>query len=76
MNSTITDQMDQTENPMCSAATDQIRLRRAIFLLPASHAAVSSGSQSGRRCERASVIPMASRYEFFIAPALRAMTPA
>lgn len=25
MNSTITDQMDQIENPTCSAATDQIR---------------------------------------------------
>ena len=53
MNSTITDQMDQIENPMCSATTDQIRLRRAIFVarLP-SH--VSSGSQSAIRCERAS----------------------
>jgi hypothetical protein len=52
MNSTITDQMDQIEKPTCSAATDQIRLRRAIFLLPASHATVSSGSQSERTCER------------------------
>src|SRR3954470_17333804 len=49
MNSTITDQMDQTEKPMCSATTDQIRLRRAIFLLPASQAATSSGSQSVMR---------------------------
>src|ERR1700743_1018994 len=32
MNSTITDQMDQIEKPTCSAATDQIRLRRAAFL--------------------------------------------
>lgn len=46
MNSTITDQRDQTENPTCSAATDQIRLRRAMNLLPASHATESSGSQS------------------------------
>ena len=32
MNSTITDQMDQTEKPTCSAKIDQIRLRLAIFL--------------------------------------------
>ena len=51
MNSTITDQMDQTEKPMCSAATDQIRLRRAMFLLPASQATTSSGSQSVMRCD-------------------------
>src|ERR1700722_13372665 len=51
MKSTITDQIDQTENPTCSAATDQIRLRRAMFLLPASQATVFSGSQSTRRCE-------------------------
>jgi hypothetical protein len=49
MNSTITDQIDQTEKPMCSAATDQIRLRRAMFLLPASQATTSSGSQSVMR---------------------------
>src|SRR5690348_3204042 len=46
MKSTITDQIDQIEKPMCSVATDQTRLRRATFLLPASQAAVSSGSQS------------------------------
>src|SRR3954468_10575260 len=51
MNSTITDQMDQIEKPMCSAATDQIRLRRATRLLPASHATTSSGSQSVMRCD-------------------------
>ena len=49
MNSTITDQMDQTEKPICSATTYQIRLRRAMFLLPASHAGTSSGSQSVMR---------------------------
>src|SRR5690242_14480506 len=49
MNSTITDQMDHTEKPICSATTDQIRLRRAMFLLPASQAATSSGSQSVMR---------------------------
>jgi len=27
MNSTITDQIDQTEKPTCSAKIDQIRLR-------------------------------------------------
>src|ERR1700742_837141 len=52
MNSTITDQIDQIEKPTCSAITDQIRLRRAILLLPSAHAAVSSGSQSKRTCER------------------------
>src|SRR6478609_5208353 len=46
MKRTITDQIDQIEKPMCSVATDQTRLRRATCLLPASHAAVSSGSQS------------------------------
>src|SRR5215208_8125798 len=51
MNSTITDQIDQTEKPMCSAATDQIRLRRAMFLLPASQATTSSGSQSVIECD-------------------------
>src|SRR4051812_36259878 len=51
MNSTITDQMDQIEKPMCSATTDQIRLRRAMYLLPASHATVSSGTQSVMRCD-------------------------
>ncbi|SHU76581.1 Uncharacterised protein [Mycobacteroides abscessus subsp. abscessus] len=45
MNSTITDQMDHTENPTCSATTDQIRLRRAIFAPPLSQATTSSGSQ-------------------------------
>src|ERR1700760_2941430 len=54
MNNTITDQIDQIEKPMCSAVTDQIRLRRAILSLPASQAAVSSGSQSERTCERPS----------------------
>ena len=42
----MTDQIDQIEKPMCSVATDQTRLRRATALLPASQAAVSSGSQS------------------------------
>ena len=51
MNRTITDQMDQIEKPMCSAATDQIRLRRAMFLLPASQATVSSGSQLAMVCD-------------------------
>src|SRR6476661_6129856 len=46
MKRTMTDQIDQIEKPMCSVATDQTRLRRATCLLPASHAAVSSGSQS------------------------------
>src|SRR6478609_11472397 len=46
MKRTITDQIDQIEKPTCSVATDQTRLRRATCLLPASHAAVSSGSQS------------------------------
>src|SRR6478609_7943741 len=46
MKSTMTDQIDQIEKPTCSVATDQTRLRRATSLLPASHAAVSSGSQS------------------------------
>jgi hypothetical protein len=46
MNSTMTDHMVQTESPMCSAITDHSRFRRATFLLPASHATMSSGSQS------------------------------
>src|SRR3954471_18899462 len=46
MNRTMTDQIDQIEKPMCSVATDQTRLRRATALLPASQAAVSSGSHS------------------------------
>ncbi len=45
MNRTMTDQMDQIENPTCSANTDQIRFRRAMYLFPASQASVSSGSQ-------------------------------
>lgn len=52
MKSTITDQIDQIEKPTCSVATDQMRLRRAMSLLPASQAIVSSGSQSVRWCER------------------------
>jgi hypothetical protein len=56
MNSTITDQIDQTEKPMCSAMTDQIRLRRAMYLLPASQAAVSSGSHSVMRCDMAETL--------------------
>jgi hypothetical protein len=54
MNSTITDQMDQTEKPMCSATMDQIRLRRAILLPPFRHASRSSASHAemcrARRC--------------------------
>jgi hypothetical protein len=38
VNSTITDQTDHTEKPMCSAKIDQMRLRRAILLSPFSHA--------------------------------------
>src|SRR6476660_2244428 len=45
MNSTITDQIDQIEKPTCSAKMDQIRLRLAICLPPASQAATSSASQ-------------------------------
>src|SRR3954467_9844654 len=41
MTTTSTDQIDQIEKPMCSATTDQIRLRRAMYLLPASQATVS-----------------------------------
>ena len=52
MKSTITDQIDQIEKPTCSAATDQIRLRLAMSLLPASQAVSSSGSQSEITCER------------------------
>ena len=46
MKRTMTDQIDQIEKPTCSVATDQMRLRRATSLLPASHACLSSGSQS------------------------------
>src|SRR5690242_3334597 len=56
MNSTITDQIDHTEKPTCSATTDQIRLRRAMYLLPASQATVSSGSQSVMRCDMAATL--------------------
>jgi hypothetical protein len=52
MNSTITDHSDQIEKATWSPMTVQIRLRRAIALLPASHATVSSGFQSTMRCER------------------------
>src|ERR1700747_1976382 len=52
MNSTITDQMDHTENPMCSAKIDQMRLRRAMLLPPFCHACRSSGSQPEISCER------------------------
>jgi hypothetical protein len=52
MNNTITDQIDQVEKPTCSATTDQIMLRRAMFLLPASQATRSSGSQWVMRRER------------------------
>src|ERR1700730_10601753 len=45
MNSTITDQIDQTEKPTCSATIDQIRLRLAILAPPASQASTSSASQ-------------------------------
>src|SRR5258705_9696170 len=51
MNSTITDQMDQIEMLIGCAATDQIRLGGATFLLPASQATVSSGSQLTMRCD-------------------------
>jgi hypothetical protein len=46
MNSTITDQIDHTEKPICSATMDQMRLRRATFFPPACQAPTSSGSQS------------------------------
>src|SRR5271170_5351339 len=46
MNSTITDQIDHTEKPTCSAKIDQIRLRRAIFAPPLFQASSSSASQS------------------------------
>ena len=45
MNSTMTDQIDQTEKPTCSATTDQIRFRLATSLPPASQASTSSASQ-------------------------------
>src|ERR1044072_769272 len=45
MNRTITDQMDHTEKPTCSAKMDQIRLRLAIRLPVLSHASTSSASQ-------------------------------
>ena len=50
MNSTITDQIDQTEKPTCSAKIDQIRLRRAIFAPPSFQASTSSASQSSMLC--------------------------
>ncbi|SLH84269.1 Uncharacterised protein [Mycobacteroides abscessus subsp. abscessus] len=56
MNSTITDQIDQIENPTCSAKTDQIRLRRAMCLPPASHASTSSASQCSMLRLRVSVL--------------------
>src|ERR1700754_734260 len=49
MNSVITDQRVQIENATWSPATVHSRLRRAILLLPASQAAVSSGFQSVMR---------------------------
>lgn len=45
MNSTTTDHSDQMENATWVLAVDQIRLRRAMAALPASHAAQSSGSK-------------------------------
>ncbi|SUA42287.1 Uncharacterised protein [Nocardia africana] len=60
MNSTITDQIDHTENPTCSATTDQIRLRRAILLPPASQAATSSASHCSMSWLRVSVLNRAS----------------
>src|SRR5579863_5852764 len=39
-------QINQTENPMCSATIDQIRLRRAITLPLVSQKVRSSGFQS------------------------------
>src|SRR5579875_3983345 len=51
MNSTITDHNDQIEKATWSQTTVQIKLRRAMAWLPASHAAVSSGFQSAMRCE-------------------------
>ena len=52
MNSTITANRVHTENPTCSANTDQYRLRIAVRRPPDSHRAVSSGSQSSITCER------------------------
>ncbi len=45
-NSTITDQMLQTEKPMCSEVTDQNRLRLATLSPPPFQNVVSSGRQS------------------------------
>jgi hypothetical protein len=60
MNSAITDQRDQIENAAWSPAIVHSRLRRAIILLPASQAALSSGFQSVMRWLR----PM--RYSPFV----------
>jgi hypothetical protein len=49
MNSAITGQSVQIEKATWSPATVHSRLRRAIFLLPASQAAVSSGFHSVMR---------------------------
>ena len=53
MNSTITDQRYQIEKATCALTFDQIRLRRAMMLLPAHQPAASSGSQSLMQRERA-----------------------
>ena len=73
MNRTITDQIDQTENPTCSAKMDQIRLRRAIFAPPLFQASTSSAFQSSIVCWRV-ISGMEPPYESVVAAALPAMT--
>src|ERR1700720_1110482 len=60
MNSTITDQIDQTEKPTCSAKIDQIRLRLAILAPPASQASTSSASQCSMLRSRVKMVMRAS----------------
>src|SRR5690349_12892720 len=60
MNSTMTDQIDQTEKPTCSAKIDHIRLRRAVLAPPASQAATSSASQCSMLRLRVKIVMRAS----------------
>src|ERR1700716_585777 len=60
MKSTITDQIDQIEKPTCSAKIDQIRLRFATFLPPASQASTSSASQCSMLRSRVKIVIWAS----------------
>ncbi|SKX83404.1 Uncharacterised protein [Mycobacteroides abscessus subsp. abscessus] len=52
MKSTITENSDQMEKPMCSQMIDQTRLRLAISAPPASQACRSSGSHPVMWCLR------------------------